>query len=145
MQIPVVLDPKGADFTRYKGVSLITPNFKEFCAVVGEVESEQQLEEKAFKLKEELDINALLVTRSEKGMSLFIGDQHIHSPAKAREVYDVSGAGDTVISAIALALVTDMADQQRLELANTAAGIVVGKLGTATVTMDEIIQRLSEK
>lgn len=142
--IPVVLDPKGTDFSRYRGASLITPNFKEFRAVVGEVNSEAELEEKAFNLKEQLDIAALLVTRSEKGMSLFVGDQHIHSPARAREVYDVSGAGDTVISTIALALVADMDDQQRLELANAAAGIVVGKLGTATVTIDEIIQRLAD-
>jgi len=121
--IPVVLDPKGSDFSRYKGASLITPTFK---------------------LKEELGLSALLVTRSEKGMSLFIDDQHIHSPAQAREVYDVSGAGDTVISTIALALVSDMENKQRLELANAAAGVVVGKVGTATVTVDEIIDRLSE-
>jgi len=142
--IPVVLDPKGSDFSRYKGASLITPNLKEFCGVVGEVNSDEQLEAKAFKLKEELGLSALLVTRSEKGMSLFIDEQHIHSPAQAREVYDVSGAGDTVISTIALALVSDMTNEQRLELANAAAGVVVGKVGTATVAVDEIIEHLSE-
>jgi len=142
--IPVVLDPKGSDFSRYKGASLITPNYKEFCAVVGDVGSEQELEEKAFQLKKELELSALLVTRSEKGMSLFVDDQHIHSPAQAREVYDVSGAGDTVISTIALALVSEISNQQRLELANAAAGVVVGKVGTATATMSEITDHLSE-
>jgi rfaE bifunctional protein kinase chain/domain len=142
--IPVVVDPKGSDFSRYKGASLITPNMKEFVEVVGEIESEQQFEEKGFKLRDEFDLKALLVTRSEKGMSLFIGDQHIHSPAQAREVYDVSGAGDTVISTIALALVADLEQAERLQLANAAAGVVVGKVGTATVTMDEINTRLAQ-
>ena len=142
--IPVIVDPKGSDFSRYKGASLITPNVKEFTGVVGEFENEEQLEEKAFTLKESLNLDALLVTRSEKGMSLFKDDQHIHSPAQAREVYDVSGAGDTVISSIALALISDMSNYDRLAFANAAAGIVVAKVGTATATIAEISARLSE-
>lgn len=140
----VVVDPKGSDFSRYRGASLITPNAKEFISVVGEVESDEEFERKAFELKESLQLDALLVTRSEKGMSLFVGSEHVHSSAKAREVYDVSGAGDTVISTIAVAMVSDMDNQERLAFANAAAGVVVGKVGTATATIDEISARLAE-
>ncbi len=140
----VVVDPKGSDFSRYRGASLITPNAKEFMAVVGDIESDQEFEDKAFALRDSLDLEALLVTRSEKGMSMFVGSEHVHSPAKAREVFDVSGAGDTVISTIAMAMVSDMSNQERLAFANAAAGVVVGKVGTATATIDEISARLSE-
>lgn len=142
--IPVVVDPKGSDFSRYRGASLITPNAKEFFAVVGEVDNDDLFERKAFELKDQLELDALLVTRSEKGMSLFVGDEHVHSTAKAREVFDVSGAGDTVIATIALGLVADMSYQERLTFANAAAGVVVGKVGTATATVSEISERLSE-
>ncbi len=142
--VPVVVDPKGSDFSRYRGASLITPNAKEFMAVVGEVRDDAELEAKAFSLRDSLELEALLVTRSEKGMSLFVDDKHIHSPAKAREVFDVSGAGDTVISTIALALVSDMNNQQRLAFANAAASVVVAKVGTATASIDEISQRLAD-
>ena len=141
---PVVVDPKGSNFSRYKGASLITPNAKEFFAVVGEVENDEQFAQKAFKLKDDLELDALLVTRSEKGMSLFIGTEHVHSAAKAREVFDVSGAGDTVIATIALGLVSNMNPQKRLAFANAAAGVVVGKVGTATATADEISTRLAD-
>ena len=141
---PIVVDPKGSDFSRYQGASLITPNAKEFFAVIGEVENDEQFAEKAFQLKDELDLGALLVTRSEKGMSLFVDDEHVHSAAKAREVFDVSGAGDTVIATIALGLVSNMNLQERLAFANAAAGVVVGKVGTATATVDEISARLAD-
>lgn len=139
---PVVIDPKGDDYERYKGATLITPNMKEFEAVVGKIVSESDFSEKAHGLREDLDLQYLLVTRSEKGMSLFGTDgMQYDSPATAREVYDVSGAGDTVISLIALAIVSDIALQDKLKLANTVAGIVVGKLGTAVATIDEVIAK----
>ena len=141
--VPVVVDPKGSDYSRYKGATLITPNMKEFEAVAGVAESEKDFQIRAQKLRDELNLEYLLVTRSEKGMSLFKNDGNIHdSPARAREVYDVSGAGDTVISLFALALVSGLSDAEKLELANTVAGIVVGKLGTAVATIDEVIQKL---
>lgn len=144
--LPVVIDPKGTDYSRYRGATLITPNMKEFEAVVGKSDSEAEFSAKAHALLKELELEYLLVTRSEKGMSLFCQNgQQIDSPAKAIEVYDVSGAGDTVIAIIALALVSDATVEEKLELANTAAGIVVGKLGTATATIDEVIAKFNQE
>lgn len=141
----VIIDPKGSDYSRYKGATLITPNMKEFETVVGHCASESEFAIKANALRAELDLEYLLVTRSEKGMSLFSGDgTKIDSPATALEVYDVSGAGDTVISLMALATVSDFSDQDKLTLANTVAGIVVGKLGTAVASIDEVISKLDE-
>jgi len=140
---PVVIDPKGSDYTRYHGATLITPNMKEFEAVMGVSETEEEFVHKARELTSQLALDYLLVTRSEKGMSLFCADgQQINSPARAIEVYDVSGAGDTVIALIALAIVSEFSIAQKLELANTVAGIVVGKLGTAVATIDEVIAKL---
>ena len=141
---PVVVDPKGSDFSRYQGASMITPNTKEFKAVMGDFVDENDFESKAFELKKRYQLDSLLVTRSEKGMSFIQGDKHIQSAAKAREVYDVSGAGDTVIASVALGLVSDMSISERLAFANAAAGVVVGKVGTATASIDEIAMRLSE-
>ena len=141
---PVVVDPKGSDFSRYRGASLITPNAKEFAAVVGDIAQESSFEEKAFALRDQLGLGALLITRSEQGMSLFVGDDHIHSTAKAREVFDVSGAGDTVIATIALGLAAQMSFAERLAFANAAAGVVVGKVGTAITTIEEISARLAD-
>ncbi|RBP48349.1 D-glycero-beta-D-manno-heptose-7-phosphate kinase [Arenicella xantha] len=139
----VIVDPKGSDYSRYRGASLITPNMKEFEAVAGVASSEADFIERAHTLRNELDLDRLLVTRSEQGMSLFGRDgSHIHSPATALEVYDVSGAGDTVISLMALATVSDFNDEETLTLANTVAGIVVGKLGTAVAEIDEVISKL---
>lgn len=143
--LPVVIDPKGSDYTRYQGATLITPNMKEFEAVAGIADSEQDFASKAAELREKLGLDYLLVTRSEKGMSLFCNDgTHINSPAKAIEVYDVSGAGDTVIALMALAMASDFSNAERLELANTVAGIVVGKLGTAVASIDEVVNKLAE-
>ena len=143
---PVVIDPKGNDYSRYRGATLLTPNMKEFEAVVGPVSSEQDFSDKANKLRLELALDYLLVTRSEKGMSLFSKEGgQVDSPAAAIEVYDVSGAGDTVISLMALAMASDMSNQQRLDLANTVAGIVVGKLGTAVASIDEVIAKLEHQ
>ncbi|MGB0894066.1 MAG: bifunctional D-glycero-beta-D-manno-heptose-7-phosphate kinase/D-glycero-beta-D-manno-heptose 1-phosphate adenylyltransferase HldE [Parashewanella sp.] len=142
--IEVLVDPKGSDFSRYQGASLLTPNLSEFEAVVGKVCSEKDLEQKAQALLKQFDIDAILVTRSEKGMTLIRQDNtELHIPTVAREVYDVTGAGDTVISALAtcIAAGSDIADA--CAIANTAAGIVVAKLGTSTVSRLELIQALS--
>ena len=143
--VPVIIDPKGNDYSRYRGATLITPNMKEFEAVAGVCGSESEFVERAVSLRKELELEYLLVTRSEKGMSLFCADgQQIDSPATALEVYDVSGAGDTVISLMALATVSNFSESEKLKLANTVAGIVVGKLGTAVATIDEVIAKLDE-
>ncbi len=143
--VPVIVDPKGTDYSRYNNATLITPNMKEFEAVVGECETEEDFVKRAHTLRTELNLDYLLVTRSEKGMSLFCANgEQINSPATALEVYDVSGAGDTVIALMALATVGGFSEQEKLTLANTVAGIVVGKLGTAVATIDEVIGKLKE-
>jgi len=142
---PVIVDPKGTDYTRYQGATLITPNMKEFEAVVGPISSEQDFSNKGHQLRADLALDYLLVTRSEKGMSLFSSDGvQMDSPAKALEVYDVSGAGDTVIALMALLSITDFSSAERLEMANTVAGIVVGKVGTAVADIDDVISKMSE-
>jgi rfaE bifunctional protein kinase chain/domain len=134
----VLVDPKGDDFTPYKGASILTPNRSELQRVVGGWKTEEQLLEKAQRLREELGLDALLLTRSEEGMSLFTADEVLHVHADAREVFDVSGAGDTVIATLATMLGTGAPLDEALVTANRAGGIVVGKLGTATVTREEL-------
>ncbi len=134
----VLVDPKGDDFTPYRGASILTPNRSELQQVVGGWKTEEQLLEKAQKLREELNLDALLLTRSEEGMSLFTKDEVLHVHADAREVFDVSGAGDTVIATLATMLGTKAPLAEALVTANRAGGIVVGKLGTATVTREEL-------
>ena len=137
--IPVLVDPKGGDFERYRGATVITPNLQEFEAVVGKCRDELELVSKGQKLMQELELEALLITRSEHGMTLIRRDeQEIHLPARAREVFDVTGAGDTVISALATSLAAGSGLPIAAAIANIAAGIVVGKLGTATVSMPEL-------
>lgn len=139
----VLVDPKGADFERYRGASLITPNLNEFEAVTGPCRHQTDLEQRGAALLEGYDIDALLVTRGEQGVSLLQKDQPpLHLPAQAREVYDVTGAGDTVISVLAASLGAGSSLPAATALANTAAGIVVGKLGTAAVTAAELRQAL---
>ena len=135
---PVLVDPKGDDWTRYRGATLITPNRAEFREVVGRWRDEGEMAAKAKALLAELDVGALLVTRSEEGMSLFTpaGDEHI--PAVAREVFDVSGAGDTVIATLGVLLGAGATLSAAVRIANQAASVVVGKLGTAVVTPDEL-------
>lgn len=138
-QLPILVDPKGVDFSRYKGATILTPNFAEFEAVVGECSSEQELEARGARLIQELDLQAILVTRGEQGMSLLrlnLPAQHL--PARAQEVFDVTGAGDTVIAALAASLAAGLSLPVATRLANMAAGIVVGKLGTATVSQAEL-------
>jgi rfaE bifunctional protein kinase chain/domain len=135
---PVLVDPKGDDYARYAGVSVITPNRAELRDVVGRWRDEADLQERAEKLRRELDIGALLLTRSEEGMSLFGAEGVVHEPALAREVYDVSGAGDTVIATQAVMMASGVGLADAMRLANRAAGVVVGKLGTAVCTLDEL-------
>ena len=141
--VPVLVDPKGTDFEKYHGATLLTPNMSEFEAVVGKVKDEADLVAKGQALMAQCDLQALLVTRSEHGMTLLQRNQpELHLPAQAHEVFDVTGAGDTVIGTLAAGLASGMALPQACALANTAAGIVVGKLGTSTVSPLELAQAL---
>ena len=135
---PVLVDPKGDDFSRYAGASVLTPNKSEFKRIVGGWSSEAELTAKAQQLRLSLGLEALLLTRSEEGMSLYTEQQVVHTPAMAREVFDVSGAGDTVIATLAAMLGASMPIADAVTTANRAGGIVVGKLGTATVTKEEL-------
>jgi rfaE bifunctional protein kinase chain/domain len=134
----VMVDPKGEDFTPYRGATMLTPNKSELKRIVGSWKTEEQLTEKAQGLREELGLEALLLTRSEEGMSLYTAEEVLHVHADAREVFDVSGAGDTVIATMAAMLGAGAPLAEALATANRAGGIVVGKLGTATVTRDEL-------
>lgn len=137
--LPVLVDPKGTDFDRYRHATLLTPNRSEFEAVAGRFTDEEDLKKKALKMIADYDLKALLVTRSEDGMSLFrAGKDPVHLPTRAREVYDVTGAGDTVIATVAAALAAGLDLVSACEISNRAAGIVVGKLGTSTVSVDEL-------
>jgi D-beta-D-heptose 7-phosphate kinase/D-beta-D-heptose 1-phosphate adenosyltransferase len=136
---PVLVDPKAQDFSRYHGASVITPNLAEFELVAGRCAGEQELIEKGARLMEQHELDALLVTRGEHGMTLLRrGQPEFHLPTQAREVFDVTGAGDTVISVLAAALAAGEDLPAATALANLAAGIVVGKLGTASVSVPEL-------
>ncbi|MDO5531040.1 D-glycero-beta-D-manno-heptose-7-phosphate kinase [Sutterella sp.] len=137
-QIPILIDPKGDDYSRYRGATVITPNRSELRQVIGSWSSEEALIERAQNLRRELDLQYLLLTRSEEGMTLFGPDGQLNVPAQAREVYDVSGAGDTVIGILAAMLATGMPIEEAVPIANRAGGIVVGKLGTASVSYEEL-------
>ena len=137
---PVLVDPKGEDYQRYRGATLLTPNRAEFREVAGRWRSEAELAAKAQSLRAELELDALLITRSEEGMSLYTDAGVQHIPAQAREVYDVSGAGDTVIATIGALLAAHADLPSAVRIANLAAGIVVGKLGTAVVHPEELAQ-----
>ncbi|RKZ94663.1 MAG: bifunctional heptose 7-phosphate kinase/heptose 1-phosphate adenyltransferase, partial [Gammaproteobacteria bacterium] len=135
----VIIDPKGNDFSIYQGATLLTPNMSEFEAIVGYCENDEQLVEKAEQLCQQLQLDALLITRSEKGMTLVQSNKHaVHLPTRARDVYDVTGAGDTVIATLAVAIAAGMDMVDATKLANLAASVVVGKVGTASVTVHEL-------
>ncbi|WP_048242952.1 D-glycero-beta-D-manno-heptose-7-phosphate kinase, partial [Burkholderia cepacia] len=134
----ILIDPKGSDYSAYRGATLLTPNRDEFSQVAGHWSSESDFERKAFRMCDELELKALLVTRSEEGMSLFVDGRHTRIKAEAREVYDVSGAGDTVIATLAAALSSGYGFEDAAYVANRAAGVVVGKVGTAPITLDEL-------
>jgi len=143
--LPVVIDPKGSDFQRYRGATLLTPNQVEFEAVAGRIADEADLAAKGCALRDALELDALLVTRSEKGMCLLQrGHAPLHLPTHAREVYDVTGAGDTVVAVLAAALAAGEPMFDAVALANLAAGVVVGKLGTATVSPAELAAAMEQ-
>jgi rfaE bifunctional protein kinase chain/domain len=136
--LAVLVDPKGSDYARYRGATVITPNRNELAQVIGAWSSEAQLHERAQTLRRSLGIAALLLTRSEEGMSLFDDAGHMQVPAEAREVFDVTGAGDTVIATLAAMIACGMTVREAMPIANRAGGIVVGKFGTASVGYDEL-------
>ena len=135
---PVLVDPKGEEWEKYRGATLVTPNRTEFRQIVGRWRDEAQMTEKAQALRTSLDLAALLVTRSEDGMSLYTDDGALTIPARAREVFDVSGAGDTVIAALGTLLAAGATLPDAMQIANEAAGVVVGKLGASIVTPAEL-------
>jgi D-glycero-beta-D-manno-heptose-7-phosphate kinase len=137
----VLVDPKGEDFSRYAGASVLTPNKAELRRIVGSWKTEDELTTKAQQLRSSLNIQTLLLTRSEEGMTLYTADGVTHMPAQAREVFDVSGAGDTVIATLAAMMGEGMSIKDAANLANRAGGIVVGKLGTATVSRSELFEK----
>ena len=136
---PIIIDPKGTDFRKYSGATIITPNLSEFESVVGKSKNEQELIDKGLGLVRDLSLEALLITRGEHGMTLIRPDSpELHLPARAHEVFDVTGAGDTVISVLAAAIASGESISDATALANIAAGLVVGKLGTAAISGPEL-------
>ena len=135
---PVLVDPKGSDYTRYAGATTITPNRAELAQVIGAWRSEAELLARAQALRTELGLEGLVLTRSEDGMSLFDAEGHTQVPAQAREVFDVTGAGDTVIATLAAMLGAGVSLRDAMPIANRAGSIVVGKFGTASVSYDEL-------
>ncbi|MEX3926131.1 D-glycero-beta-D-manno-heptose-7-phosphate kinase [Paraburkholderia sp. BR10936] len=134
----VLIDPKGADWQRYRGASLITPNRAELREVIGAWSSEADLTSRVAQLRKSLDIDSLLLTRSEEGMTLFTDHDPVHVPTAAREVYDVSGAGDTVIGTVAAMLGAGVPLLDAVDYANRAAGVVVGRVGTSPISYEEL-------
>ena len=142
-----LVDPKGSDFTRYRGASYLTPNFREFETIVGTCKSDAELVNKALILSRELELKGLLITRGEQGMSFVDAENEtsLHLPARSHEVYDVTGAGDTVIATLAAALAGSYSITQALHFSNLAAGMVVEKLGAACVSANELNESLQER
>ena len=134
----VLIDPKGSDFSRYAGATCITPNRAELQQVVGGWNSEEELSTKAHNLRKQLQLDAVLLTRSEEGMTLFDAQGAAHIAAQAREIFDVTGAGDTVIATLAALVAAGMSLREAMPWANRAGGMVVGKFGTATVSYEEL-------
>jgi rfaE bifunctional protein kinase chain/domain len=135
---PILIDPKGSDYTRYQNATVITPNRAEMQQVIGTWRDEADLRAKAHNLREQLHLDAVLLTRSEEGMTLFDANGELHVSAQAREVFDVTGAGDTVIATMAVMVGAGLSLRDAMPLANCAGGIVVGKFGTATVSYEEL-------
>lgn len=135
----VMIDPKGSDYSRYSGATCITPNRAELEQVIGKWANEAELIQKAHALRQELKLDALLLTRSEEGMTLFDAEGELHVSAQAREVFDVTGAGDTVIATLATLVAAGLTLREAMPLANKAGGVVVGKFGTATVSYEELM------
>jgi rfaE bifunctional protein kinase chain/domain len=135
---PILIDPKGTDYSRYKNASVITPNRAELQQVIGLWQDEADLQTKTQNLRQQLGLDAVLLTRSEEGMTLFDAQGQLHVSAQAREVFDVTGAGDTVIATMAAMVAAGMSMRDALPLSNRAGGLVVGKFGTATVSYEEL-------
>lgn len=135
---PILIDPKGSDYSRYQNASVITPNRAELQQVIGGWSSEDDLRTKVQNLREQLSLDAVLLTRSEEGMTLFDAEGQLHVSAQAREVFDVTGAGDTVIATMATLVGAGLSLREAVPLANRAGGLVVGKFGTATVSYEEL-------
>jgi rfaE bifunctional protein kinase chain/domain len=135
---PVLIDPKGSDYSRYAGASCITPNRAELQQVIGPWSDEAELTRKVQALREQLQLDSVLLTRSEEGMTLFDAQGQISVAAQAREVFDVTGAGDTVIATLATLVAAGLSLREAMPLANRAGGVVVGKFGTATVRYEEL-------
>jgi rfaE bifunctional protein kinase chain/domain len=135
---PILIDPKGSDYSRYQGADVITPNRAELQQVIGAWQDETELQTKVQNLRESLKLRAILLTRSEEGMTLFDDQGHAHVSAQAREVFDVTGAGDTVIATMAALVAAGLSLREALPFANRAGGMVVGKFGTATVSYEEL-------
>ena len=136
---PILIDPKGSDYSRYQYASTITPNRAEMQQVIGAWANEDELRSKAHQLREQLHLDAVVLTRSEEGMTLFDAQGELHVSAQAREVFDVTGAGDTVIATLATLVAAGLSLREAMPLANRAGGIVVGKFGTATVSYEELL------
>ena len=143
--VPVLVDPKGTDFARYRGATVLTPNLAEFEAVVGPTHNRTEIAEQGEALREALDLQALVITLGERGMAVLGADgEPVFLPARARQVFDVTGAGDTVIATLAAGLGAGLTLQDAAGLANLAAGLVVGKIGVASVTPSELRLALHE-
>jgi D-beta-D-heptose 7-phosphate kinase/D-beta-D-heptose 1-phosphate adenosyltransferase len=139
LSIPVIVDPKGSDFSKYRGATVITPNLNEFESIVGKCRSEEELSSRGLRLLEELELEALLITRGEHGMTLLrAGVPELHMPTRAQEVFDVTGAGDTVVAVLAASIAAGSPLATGTALANIAAGLAVGKLGTAAISGPEL-------
>jgi D-glycero-beta-D-manno-heptose-7-phosphate kinase len=135
---PIFIDPKGSDYSRYRGATAITPNRTELQQVIGHWQTEDELTQRAQALRTNLQLEAILLTRSEEGMTLFDAQGQLHVSAQAREVFDVTGAGDTVIATLAAMVGAGLSLRDAVPLANLAGGVVVGKFGTATVSYEEL-------
>jgi D-beta-D-heptose 7-phosphate kinase/D-beta-D-heptose 1-phosphate adenosyltransferase len=135
----VIVDPKGTDFERYRGATIITPNLHEFEAIVGRCSSDSEIVDRGVHLRDALGLEAILVTKGEKGMTLLVRNaEALHLPTRALDVFDVTGAGDTVVATLGAAIASGLSFDVAVTLSNIAAGIVVAKLGTATVSSAEL-------
>ena len=135
---PIFIDPKGSDFSRYREATVITPNRAELQQVIGPWLTEAELQDRCENLRQKLGLQAILLTRSEEGMTLFDAQGAEHVSAQARDVFDVTGAGDTVIATLATAVAAGLSLRQALPLSNRAGGLVVGKFGTAALSYEEL-------
>lgn len=137
---PVLIDPKGSRYHKYRGATLLTPNFSEFCLAIGKTPTtEEGIYREGRRLRQRLQLSALLITRSEKGMTLILPDQVVHLETVAQQVYDITGAGDTVVAWLAVCLANGWSFERSAQVANRAAGVAVSRVGTAVVSLDDVM------